>query len=245
MYDFFLGGKDNYRADREAAQGVLDEVPQVAVVARENRRFLGRAVRFLAAECGIRQFIDVGTGIPTRGNTHEVAQAAAPDSRVVYVDYDPVVMAYSRALLTKDRRTIALQADLRDPDAILDAPATRGLLDFTRPIAVLFVAVLHFVPDEDDPYAVVARYRDALAPGSFIVVSHAEDNELNAVPKAAYRNATARAAWRDRAEIERFFTGWDILDPGVVYVHEWRPTGGEEPCELGLCGVGRKPGEPG
>lgn len=241
MYDYLLGGKDNFAVDRLAAKRALAEQPQVAVVARENRNFLGRAVRFLAAECGIRQFIDIGTGIPTQGNTHQVAQAVAADSRVVYVDNDPVVAAYSRALAATDHRTVALQADLRDPAAVLDAPATHDLLDFTEPIAVLFVAVLHFVPDADDPYAAVARFRDAVPHGSHLVVSHAEDNALNAGPKAAYKNATARAAWRDRPGIERFFTGWDVLDPGVVYVHEWRPDGDEQPCEMGLCGVARKP----
>lgn len=242
MYDYFLGGKDNYAVDRELARKLLKKRPEVAVVARENRRFLGRAVRYLAAECGVRQFIDIGTGIPARGNTHEVARSAAPDSRVVYVDNDPVVLAYARALLARDASTVAVRADLREPETILDAPAVRGLIDFTEPVALLFVAVLHFIQDEDGPYDLVARYRDAVPAGSYLVVSHAEDNPNNAAAKATYSKSTSQAAWRDRPAIERFFTGWDVLDPGVVYVHEWRPTGDEEPSDLGLCGVGHKTG---
>ena len=241
IYDYLLGGKDNYAVDREAAEKVLKMRPEVAVVARENRRFLGRAVRYLAADRGVRQFIDIGTGIPARGNTHEVARSVAPDTRVAYVDNDPVVLAYARALLARDGATVAVRADLREPETILDAPAVRGLIDFTEPVALLFVAVLHFVPDDDGPYDLLARYRDAVPAGSYLVVSHAEDNANNAAAKAAYAKAT-QAAWRDRAAIERFFTGWEMLDPGLVYVHEWRPDGEEEPSDLGLCGVGHKAG---
>jgi S-adenosyl methyltransferase len=173
IYDYLLGGKDNYAADRAASEAVLSIYPEMAFNARANRAFLGRVVRYLAGEAGIRQFLDIGTGIPTAGNTHQVAQAIAPESRVVYVDYDPVVLAHARALLTSTQAgaTDYIDADLRDTGTILRQ--AQQLLDFTRPAAVTLVAILHAIPDADDPHAIVARIMDAVPPGSYLALSHA------------------------------------------------------------------------
>ena len=174
MYDYFIGGKNHFAADRETAAKVLQNSPSTRTAARENRAFLGRAVRYLAAEAGIRQFLDIGTGLPTTSNVHEVAQAVAPSSRVVYTDNDPMVLAHARALLTSapEGRTAYIHADLRDPAAILSDPATRDVLDFSQPIALMLVAVLHFIPDEDNPAAILATLLDALPSGSYLVASH-------------------------------------------------------------------------
>src|SRR6201987_1923858 len=179
MYDYVLGGKDNYAADRAAVEAWLKVDPGVAVSCRENRAFLGRAVRYLAGEAGIRQFLDIGTGIPTAGNTHQVAQAIAPESRVVYVDYDPVVLAHARALLTstEEGSTEFVDADVRHTDAVLAQVAR--LLDFTKPIAVTLLAILHALPDSDDPYAIVAAVMDAVPSGSYLAISHAGSDRLD------------------------------------------------------------------
>jgi SAM-dependent methyltransferase len=249
MYDFWLGGHDNFAADRAAALAVSEAAPEAQLIAVENRKFLRRAVRYLAAEAGIAQFLDIGTGLPTQGNVHEVAQRVNPDARVVYVDNDPMVLAHSRALKTGGN-TAVIEADLRDPGTVLDHSSTRALLDFTQPLAVLLVAVLHFLSDNDGPHAIVATVCDALPPGSYLVISHATDG-IRGEPAARvaehYRKHVASGATlRDRSEIMRFFTGLKLVEPGLVQVPHWRRDEAE-PADAGkvwfLGAVGRKPGE--
>ncbi len=219
IYDALLGGKDNFPADRAAVEEILAAAPQARQGARENRAFLHRAVRFLAAEAGIRQFLDIGTGLPTQGNVHQVAQATAPDARVVYADHDPVVHAHANALLADHTTTIAVLADLRAPEMILGHPEVRRVLDFAQPVALLLVAVLHFVRDEEDPAGLVARLREAMAPGSFLVVSHATADfhpEVAAKVTDVYRRASAPLVLRSRNQIARLFDGFDLLAPGLV-----------------------------
>ncbi|MCW3817608.1 SAM-dependent methyltransferase [Micromonospora sp. DR5-3] len=248
MYDYYLGGRNNFAADRRAANKVIAAAPEVILMARENRGFIQRTVRFLARDAGIRQFLDIGSGLPTQGSVHEIAQAEAPDARVVYVDNDPQVLARSRALApTEGKTTSVITADLRDPDAILNHPETRAQIDFDQPMAILLVAVLHFIDDEADPYGIVARLRDAMAPGSYLVINHATadprpDNAGGAAE--VYKNTKYPATHRTRDQIERFFDGAPLIDPGLVFVPEWRPDietdiAPEEVWILG--GVGRKP----
>ncbi|WP_322747918.1 MULTISPECIES: SAM-dependent methyltransferase, partial [unclassified Frankia] len=229
LYDYYLGGKDNFPADRAAAERVLDAAPEARLMARENRRFLARAARFLAAECGVRQFLDIGTGIPTSPNLHEIVQDVAPASRVVYTDNDRLVLAYARALLTStpDGVTAYLDADLRHVDRILSAPEMTETLDFTRPVGLFLVAILHFITDEENPGTIVKSLLDALPEGSYLVLSHAT---ADLRPMAAddvvstYRNAAVPLTLRAKAEIANFFDGTDLLDPGLVQVPTWRPT---------------------
>ena len=243
MYDYWLGGHDNFAADRIAALKLTEHAPDVPFLARENRKFLGRAVRFLAGECGIRQFLDLGTGLPTKGNVHQVAQAIAPDARVVYVDNDPMVHAHSRALKTGEG-TAVIQADLRDPGTILGHPDTRRLIDFSQPLAILFVSVLHFVGG-DDAGAAVASYISAAAPGSYLVLSHASsdpDPAAGAAGMAVYAGTANPSTLRTRKEILAFFHGLEILEPGLVPVQQWR-SDEPAPAVVGkswiLGGVGR------
>lgn len=227
MYDYYLGGKGNFAADRRAANHVIAAAPEVILIARENRRFMQRAVQFLARDAGIRQFLDIGTGLPTQGNVHEIAQAETSDARVVYVDNDPKVLAHSRALKTTGTKTTrVITADLRDPDGILKHPDTRTLIDFDEPMAVLLVAVLHFIDDAADPYQIVAHLRDAMAPGSFLVITHVTgdtrpDHAIGAAD--AYKKTKNPATLRTRTQIEHFFDGLHLVDPGLVFVSEWRP----------------------
>jgi len=231
IYDYLLGGKDNYAADREAVDAVIKIAPEMGFTARANRAFLGRAVRYLAAEAGIRQFLDVGTGIPTAGNTHHVAQAAAPESRVVYVDYDPIVLAHARALLTSTEAgaTEYIDADLRDTDTILSR-ASR-LLDFTQPVAVTMLFILHAIPDEDDPHAIVATVMDALPPGSYLALSHLGSDIFDEEAQQGFQNIVGRMSQqqytgRSREQMLRFFKGMDLIEPGLVRIEEWRPDPG-------------------
>jgi SAM-dependent methyltransferase len=246
MYDFWLGGHDNFAADRTAALAVSEAAPEAPLMARENRKFLRRAVRYLAAEAGISQFLDIGTGLPTQGNVHQVAQAVNPDARVVYVDNDPMVLAHSRALKTGGN-TVVIEADLRQPRVILDHPSTNALIDFSRPLAVLLVAVLHFVGDKDQPHAIVSVIRDALPPGSLLVISHVTGDirpEAAANSETEYKKVTPGATLRTQEQIHRFFTGLDLLDPGLVPVPRWRPDEQESPGAdrvWVLGGVGSKP----
>jgi hypothetical protein len=233
MYDYVLGGKDNYAADRAAMDAALKVYPHIALGARANRAFLGRAVGYLAGEAGVRQFLDIGTGIPTAGNTHEVAQAIAPESRVVYVDYDPVVLAHARALLTSSKMgaTEYIDADLRDTGKILDQ--ARQLLDLTKPVAVTLLSVLHAIPDPDDPHAIVATFMDAVPSGSYLAISHAGadllDQEVLQNLKDTWNGKMQQnLTWRTRAEVARFFAGMDLVDPGLVPVDEWRPAPGPD-----------------
>jgi hypothetical protein len=249
MYDYWLGGHDNFAADRIAALKITEMAPEVPLMARENRKFLGRAVRYLAGEAGIRQFLDLGTGLPTKGNVHQVAQAIAPDARVVYVDNDPMVLAHARALKTGDG-TAVIHADLRDPDAILSHPETRRLIDFTEPVAVLFIAVLHFVGDPDAG-AAVADFTRAAAPGSYLALSHLTvepDQQAAAAGMAVYAATANPITGRTNGEILSFFDGLEILEPGLVPVLQWRPDAPDPPEEAQrratrglLGGVGRKP----
>jgi SAM-dependent methyltransferase len=244
IYDYLLGGKDNYPADRQAAEAILAVAPQARQGAAENRAFLQRAIGYLA-EAGIRQFLDIGTGLPTRGNVHEVAKQVTPDARVAYVDNDPVVHTHASALLADNHTTVAVLADLRDPDAILDHPTVRAVVDLTRPVAVLLVAVLHFLPDHDDPARIVARLRQAMAPGSFLVISHATADfhpELAAKVTKIYRQASAPLVPRSRSQIQRLFDGFDLVEPGLVQPAAWRPDGegSGSPSAGGFyAGVGR------
>lgn len=246
MYDYFLGGKDNFQVDRDAADQ-LDEVAgrgTTFTVAWENRRFLQRAVACLA-EAGIDQFVDIGAGLPTQGNVHEIAQRANPAARVAYVDNDPIVISHGRALLANDKTTRVLTADMRDPQTILAAPGLAGLIDFSRPVAVLFVAVLHFVRDEEDPYGIVETFRAAMAPGSCLVLSHVATDGLSAELLArnehVYERSTSPSRPRSRDEIARFFDGLDLLEPGLVRPGQWRPGAGQETATRFMyAGVGTK-----
>jgi hypothetical protein len=253
IYDYLLGGKDNYPADRDVAEQVVAIAPVTRDVVRDNRAFLRRAVRFLAREAGIRQFIDLGSGLPTQGNVHEVAQAIAPEARVVYVDNDAMVVTHGRALLAGDN-TVAIQADLREPDAILGDAEVRELIDFDRPIALLFLSILHFIPDEEDPFGIVARFRDVLPTGSYLALSHGTRDipvrpdlpaevmaEMGARVERLYQQTTTFMVTRTRAQVERFFDGWELVDPGLVEIQRWRPDDPDSMLPGGFYGgVGRK-----
>jgi hypothetical protein len=228
MYDHYLGGKDNYPVDREAVAKVLQRAPEIRDIARANRTFLQRTVRFLAEQAGIRQFLDIGTGIPTAGNVHEVAGEVAPEARVVYVDNDPIVNTHANALLGGHGTTGIVLADLRDPAAILDHPTTRALLDFSEPVALLLVAILHFITDDEKPAEILAVLRGALPPGSYVVISHVtKDFRSEAAQGAAsvYNQATAPLVLRSHLEISSFFDGWRLIEPGLVQTPLWRPDG--------------------
>jgi O-methyltransferase involved in polyketide biosynthesis len=244
VYNYWLGGKDHFAADRELAEKFIAADPKVIAGVRANRAFLGRAVHFLAAEAGIRQFLDIGTGIPTASNTHEVAQRAAPDSRVVYVDNDPIVLAHARALLTSDPpgATDYIDADLRNTGAIL-AQAARTL-DFSRPVAVMLVGILQCIPDEDDPRRIVAALMDAVPPGSYLAVSHpAADVYAQARAGAALLNEglSSPIIFRTRAAVARFFGGLELVEPGLVSISHWRSGAGAGASPLAnWAGVARK-----
>jgi S-adenosyl methyltransferase len=229
IYDYGLGGKNHFAADRELAEKVFAAKPSARIAGRENRKFLRRAVNFLAGEAGVRQFLDIGTGLPTTGNVHEVAQAVAPSSRVVYVDNDPLVLAHARALLTStpEGRTAYIHADFRDPDAILSAPAARDVLDFSQPVALMIVSLLHFIPDEEKPAEIIATLLDALPSGSYLVASHvtAEHDPGGWEPGLkAYQESGIMGQIRDSREFaELAFSGLELVPPGIVLVSEWRP----------------------
>ena len=248
VYDYWLGGKDNFAADRVLGDAIIKAMPSTVAAARANRAFLGRAVRYLAAEAGIGQFLDIGTGIPTAGNTHEVAQAAAPEARVVYVDNDPIVLAHARALMDSHPAgaTAFIQADLREPGKILADPALAATLDLGRPVALMLIAILHFFADEDRPRAIVAELLDALPSGSYLAVTHStadfSPGEISGVAEAT-RQAGVRYTPRSQAEVAAFFDGLGLVDPGVAPVLAWRPGGKppEDPCAAYIyAAVGRK-----
>ncbi|GGU48536.1 SAM-dependent methyltransferase [Streptomyces lavendofoliae] len=235
MYDFFLGGSDNYESDREACELLLKQVPSTKTLAVNNRRFLRRVVRVLAKEYGIRQFIDHGSGLPTQDNVHQVAQAVDPDASVVYVDNDPIVLAHGRALLDENDRTAVIQADMRDTDGIFGHEETRRLIDFSRPVAALFVSVLHCIPDEDDPGALIRRVAERLVPGSFLVVCQlvSDRPEIRAFVTDFMAEATD-GHWgrvREEHEVAGFLDGLEILDPGLVEVSTWRPDSDLAPVQ--------------
>ena len=251
MYDYGLGGKNHFAADRAVADQVLAAMPTARTIARENRKFLGRAVRYLAAEAGIRQFLDIGSGLPATGNVHEVAQAVAPRSRVVYVDHDPLVLVHARALLASspEGRTGYIQADLRDPASILASPVTRETLDFSQPVALVLCAILHFLADADHPASILATLLGALPPGSYLVASHGTSEhsppDENEAALRAYRASGITFQQRDSDDFARLaFTGLDLVPPGVVLASEWHPEGNAprpSPAEVSCYGgVGRK-----
>jgi hypothetical protein len=228
VQDYWLGGKDNFQADRAAGDVAIEAFPDIVASVRNTRAFLARTVRYLTAEAGIRQFLDIGTGIPTANNTHEVAQAIAPESRIVYVDNDPMVLAHARALLTSDPRgsTAYIDADIRDTSRILDDAAR--WLDFSQPLAIVLMAVLQFVPDEDGPHAIAAQLVDSLPSGGYLVISHpASDIQAAEMASMATRLSalmSQRVTPRSHAEVSRFFDGTELIEPGVVRVPEWRPA---------------------
>jgi S-adenosyl methyltransferase len=247
VYDYWLGGKDNFAADREAAEQVIAARPTILRDIRANREFLHRAVRYLAAEAGIRQFLDVGTGIPTSPNVHEIAQEIAPGARVVYADNDPIVLSHARALLTStpEGMTAYVDADLRRPDEILRH--ARQTLDFTRPIAVILVGIMHLISDDEDPYGLAARLMAATVPGSFLVITQpASDVHADVAAEGARRyneRVATKQTRRSRAEVARFVEGLAVVEPGVVQFHRWRPEPGRvDDYEVsGWAVVGRKP----
>ncbi|MEV5333270.1 SAM-dependent methyltransferase [Streptomyces werraensis] len=248
MYDYYLGGSHNFEVDREAARKAMEFMPGLPKVMQANRAFMRRAVRFAVAE-GVTQFLDIGSGIPTFGNVHEVARAADPEARVLYVDHDPVAVAHSKVVLEGNDRADILAADLRKPQDILGSDEAGRLIDLNRPVALLLVAILHFVEEADDPYGAVAELRDALAPGSMLVLTHATYEGIPLPPERAegavdvYRDMRNPLIMRTRDEIARFFEGYDMVEPGLVPMPRWRPDTApedEDPYAFsGLAGVGR------
>jgi O-methyltransferase involved in polyketide biosynthesis len=247
IQDYWLGGKDHFEADRLAGDEAIAQLPDMVASVRNTRAFLGRTVRFLAQERGIRQFLDVGTGIPTASNTHEVAQRVAPDSRIVYVDNDPMVLAHARALLTSsaEGRCAYIDADIRDPENIAGLAAE--VLDFTEPVGVVLMAVLQFVPDDDHPYELVRRLMAAVPAGSYLVISHpAADIQAAAMAGMATRLnqlMAQRVKPRTKAEVTAFFDGLDLVEPGVIRCPEWRPDRPEDAAGKSTMwgGVAEKP----
>ncbi|MFC4533878.1 SAM-dependent methyltransferase [Sphaerisporangium dianthi] len=251
MYDYYLGGKDNFASDREAAEKMIALVPNIRRLAQANREFLGRAVRLLAGS-GIRQFLDIGAGLPTQRNVHQVAREAAGDAKVVYVDNDPIVLAHARALLADSSGTIVVRGDVNTPERILDDPDVTRHLDLSQPVAVLMLAILHFVPDDDKAAAIVGEFRGRMAPGSHLAISHGYTGEVGSRTdqqvRALYtRTATGSVKPRDHAEIMRYFDGMELLPPGLVPVSSWRPEfEGDAEIDLSkptiIGGVARLPG---
>jgi hypothetical protein len=247
IYDYALGGLHNFAVDREAARQTFAQMPDLPLLMQANRAFLRRAVQFLVG-MGIRQFLDIGSGIPTIGNVHEVSRQLAPETRVMYVDVDPIAVAHSRAILASDPLSGVLQEDLRRPDRILTHPVVRGLLDFSQPIGLLLVAVMQFVPEEDDPPGIVARLRDALAAGSYVAISQpTNDNreEEAAGVEKVIRGLPGSFAYASRKSFTRLFTGWELVEPGIVWVPQWHPDSpdsvGEQPeRSMVYAGVGYK-----
>jgi hypothetical protein len=248
IYDYWLGGKDNFKADRDAAEQMIQQYPDIVTGVRKNRAFLGRAVHYLAAEAGIRQFLDIGTGLPSSNNTHDVAQRAAPEARIVYVDNDPIVLSHAQALLTStpEGACAYVDADIRDTGKILKEAA--NLLDFNRPVAVCLIMILQFVPDEDDPVSIVRALVDAIPSGSYLTVAHpASDVDQHVGPalrQLSTRMGGTRAVPRSHQEVSRFFDGLEMVEPGLVQLHRWRPGAGLDDTGRDLAAYGavaRKP----
>jgi SAM-dependent methyltransferase len=253
IWDWFLGGSHNFAADREVARKTLELMPEGPRMAQLSRAFLRRAVRYCIS-AGITQFLDVGSGIPTVGNVHEVAQREDPQARVVYVDVDPVAVAHTRQILGGNERATVIQADLRSPAVILEHSEVHRMLDLSRPVALLMVSVLHFVSDAQRPGAIIRRYRKAMAPGSLLVIGHGSD-DTEGMPqdhlhtaRAMYERSVAPVSLRSRAEVEALFGGFELVDPGVVWIPQWRPDPGEPERETdtpvplaGYAGVARRP----
>ena len=246
MWNYWVGGKDHFAADREAADKIMAAMPALPAIARSVRHFLIDIVHSLTVDHGIRQFLDIGTGLPTADNTHDVAQRAAPESRIVYADYDPVVLAHARALLTSspEGKTDYIEADLRDPAVIL--AEARRTLDFTQPVAIMLIAIVQFISDDDHPYEIVNSLMDAVPPGSFLVLSHVATDifpeELAAFARAYNERSSEKVTLRNREEVAQFFTGLDLVEPGIVQVSKWRPRSELEASATDTmwCGVARK-----
>jgi hypothetical protein len=248
MYDYFLGGGHNFAVDRQAAEQVFAIFPDMPLVAQANRAVLRRAVQYLVSQ-GIQQFIDIGSGIPTAGNVHEVAQRANPEARVVYVDVEPVAVAHSQAILQDVPNTVAIQGDARQPNDVLKHPDVQRMIDLNQPVGVLLVAVLHFVPDELVATDIVRSLRDALPSGSYVVITHATTDKVGARQKIEelYQGTTSPFHFRTRDQVAGFFEGLEMVEPGLVYLPLWRPESDDdllldEPDRtIGYAGVGRKP----
>jgi SAM-dependent methyltransferase len=246
VYDYFLGGKDNFPADREAAARILKGNPGMRDTCREQREYLRRAVRFLT-EAGIRQFVDIGTGLPTQENTHEVAQKTAPDARVAYIDNDPIVLAHARVLMADQDhgRTVFIHADARDPEKLLADPELTEVIDFSRPVAVLLIGILHFMPDSDDPAGLIRALLDAVPAGSYLAISHGTPDyapEMGDAVQAAYQASSMPCRVRTSEEVMALLEGVELVEPGLVLLAEWRPDG-EVPAnrqEITYAAVGRK-----
>jgi SAM-dependent methyltransferase len=247
MYDYYLGGLTSFAADRAAAERVLLHLPHQRRSAVENRRFLGRAVQFLAGpQCGIDQFLDIGSGLPTTRSVHEMARDVNPAARVAYVDNDPLVVSHGKAMLTRPGCSVMVEADLRDPALLLSHPGITGHLDFSRPVGLLLVHVLHWVADSASPRRVVSALRDALAPGSYLVLTHlsmdlAPNKEAARRAARVYDTSNARLRPRSRALVAQFFDGWELLDPGLVPKNQWRPDATAPPFDCSWAGVAVKP----
>ncbi|WP_214104915.1 SAM-dependent methyltransferase [Acrocarpospora catenulata] len=249
MYDYYLGGNDNFAVDREAAEKIIALMPAAREAARANRAFLGRAVRFMVAH-GVRQFLDIGAGLPTRENVHEVALDAAPDSRVVYVDNDPIVLLHARALLVDDQRATVVQADLREPAKIIDNPEVRAAIDFDRPVGLLLLAILHFVPGDREARSIMAALREPLAPGSMLALSHGYASPSDAASAVAgsavyARTTTGGITTRSPEQIDALMEGFDPVDPGLVPVESWQTSVTPDFGKPGLLGVVARLGQPG
>ncbi|WP_046471331.1 SAM-dependent methyltransferase [Allosalinactinospora lopnorensis] len=246
-YDAVLGGKDNFEADRAVARELFQVMPEIGDLAWDNRAILGRGVSYLAGEMGLRQFIDLGSGLPTVENTHQVAQRHNPTAQVVYVDNDPIVLAHGRALLDENEYTSVVTADLRDPSGVLGHPDVQRLIDFTRPVGILLVGMLHHLHDDEDPQGIVQAYLDACPSGSHLLVTHfCRSSPDAAALEETFLEFLKTGRFRTREEIERYFEGLELVEPGVVYLPEWRPD--EEPAypltvgqRLMVGGIGRKP----
>jgi hypothetical protein len=246
IYDYYLGGAHNFAVDRQVAEQMIAMYPDAPLGAQANRAFLRRAVEFLV-DAGVHQFLDIGSGVPTVGHVHEIAQRAAPESRVVFVDIDPVAVAHSRQILADNDRTTAIQEDIRRPEHILNHPETQRLLDLDQPVAVLAVALFHFIPDADDPVSILERLTGPLASGSYLAISHGSEDARNvAEGKEIYRRSGIELISRSRAQVQALFGQFDLVEPGVVWVPQWRPESPldayhDQPERSGFyAGVGRK-----
>ena len=230
IYDYLLGGKDNYPADRAAAESMIAQLPNVRLAVQWNRAFLRRVVRYLVGEAGLRQIVDIGAGLPTAGNTHEIALDASPDAKVVYVDHDPVVLAHARNMLQGIPHAAIIEQDLLEPDAILADPVLRGMIDFTEPVAFLYLSILHFVSDEADPAGIIARLLRPFPSGSYVAISHATPDTVPEVSdvERVFDEATEQAHVRTRASIAKLVEGMEIIEPGLAWPPEWRPDPGDE-----------------
>src|SRR5215469_685602 len=247
IYDYLIGGVTNSAADRAAAERLLAYLPQQRVSAIENRRFLYRAVRYLAAEAGVTQFLDIGMGLPTKRAVHEVARCANPASRVAYADFDPVVVSHGKAMLVERDCSVVVQADLRDPAGLLANPEIRGHLDFRRPVGLLLVNIVHWLSDADSPWRVLSVLREAVAPGSYLVLTHVSmdlvaDKAAAERARRVFDQANAQLRPRSRGEVIRLLNGWTLIEPGLVPKHQWRPDPGTPPAtfDVSWAGVGQK-----